>query len=72
MIQERILDLIISKCLEIDVEIVIEDSGEVKMSYSVVMTMGTTTMETIYRREFIQRVHNSFQQKWPRWQTSSI
>ena len=31
MIQERILDLIISKCLEIDVEIVIEDSGEVKI-----------------------------------------
>ena len=31
MTQERILDLIISKCLEIDVEIVIEDSGEVKM-----------------------------------------
>ena len=30
-LQERILDLILSKCLEIDVEIVIEDSGEVKI-----------------------------------------
>lgn len=30
-LQERILDLIVSKCLEIDVEIVIEDTGEVKI-----------------------------------------
>jgi RNA polymerase I-specific transcription initiation factor RRN3 len=31
IIQAKILDLIIGKCLEIDVEIVIEDSGEVKI-----------------------------------------
>jgi RNA polymerase I-specific transcription initiation factor RRN3 len=30
-LQQRILDLIVSKCLEIDVEIVIEDTGEVKI-----------------------------------------
>ena len=32
IIQNKILDLIIEKCLEIDVEIVIEDSGEIKIS----------------------------------------
>ena len=32
IIQSRIIDLIVSQSLEIDVEIVIEDSGEVKIS----------------------------------------
>ena len=31
MLQERILNLIITRCLEIDVEIIIEDTGEVKI-----------------------------------------
>ena len=31
MLQERILNLIVTRCLEIDVEIIIEDTGEVKI-----------------------------------------
>mmetsp|Transcript_2582 Transcript_2582/g.2687 ORF Transcript_2582/g.2687 Transcript_2582/m.2687 type:complete len:812 (+) Transcript_2582:179-2614(+) len=31
ILQQRILDIIINQCLEIDVEIIIEDSGEVKI-----------------------------------------
>lgn len=33
-IQENILDLIITKCIEIDVDIVVEDSGDVKINES--------------------------------------